>query len=129
MIAAILSQSTPPKRIGSAAATAAGDDDKDERAMEGPRAKTARSTSMLKRWFAVRCHHAGPWVALLGVLAATPALAASPTKVTADWKGGVSGLPSDVSMYVYVPSKVATNPAVLVLVHYCGGSAPSVFGQ
>jgi poly(hydroxyalkanoate) depolymerase family esterase len=64
----------------------------------------------------------------LGMAAAPPARAASPTKVTADWKGGVS-LPSDVSMYVYVPAKVATNPPILTLVHYCGGSASAVFGQ
>jgi acetylxylan esterase len=68
-------------------------------------------------------------VAALGVLAVTPARAASPTKVTADWKGGVSGLPSDVSMYIYVPSNAATNPPILTLIHYCGGSASAVFGQ
>ncbi len=58
-----------------------------------------------------------------------PARAAAPTKVTADWTGGVSGLPSDVTMYSYVPSKVATNPPLLTLIHYCGGSATAVFGQ
>jgi len=67
--------------------------------------------------------------AILVWLVAAPATAASPTKVTADWKGGVSGLPSDVSMYIYVPGNVAANPAVLTLIHYCGGSATAVFGQ
>jgi poly(hydroxyalkanoate) depolymerase family esterase len=68
-------------------------------------------------------------VAALGLLAVTPAWAAQLTKVTADWKGGASGLPSDVSMYIYVPDKVATNPPILTLIHYCGGSASSVFSQ
>jgi poly(hydroxyalkanoate) depolymerase family esterase len=67
-------------------------------------------------------------VGTLGLLAATPARAASPTLVTADWKGGAS-LPSDVAMYTYIPSKVATNPPLLTIIHYCGGSAQAVFGQ
>lgn len=64
-----------------------------------------------------------------GMSLSVPAQAATPTKVTADWKGGVSGLPSDVTMYSYVPAKVATNPPLLTLIHYCGGSATAVFGQ
>jgi poly(hydroxyalkanoate) depolymerase family esterase len=32
-------------------------------------------------------------------------------------------------MYIYVPDKVATNPPILVVAHYCGGSASGVFGQ
>lgn len=66
--------------------------------------------------------------ATLGTLVATPAQAASPTQVTADWKGGAS-LPSDVTMWVYKPTTVATNPPILTLVHYCGGTASAVFGQ
>jgi len=42
---------------------------------------------------------------------------------------GVSGLPADVSMYIYVPDRVATNPPILTLIHYCGGTASAVFGQ
>jgi len=42
---------------------------------------------------------------------------------------GVSGLPADVSMYIYVPDRVATNPPILTLIHYCGGTAAAVFGQ
>jgi acetylxylan esterase len=67
-------------------------------------------------------------VAALLLLAAMPAQAASPTQVTADWKGGVS-LPSDVTMWVYQPTNVATNPPILTLIHYCGGTASNVFGQ
>ncbi len=44
-----------------------------------------------------------------------------------NWGG--PGLPSDVTMYVYVPNKVATNPPVLTLIHYFGGTASAVFGQ
>jgi poly(hydroxyalkanoate) depolymerase family esterase len=32
-------------------------------------------------------------------------------------------------MFVYVPTKVATNPPIVTLIHYCGGSAQAVFGQ
>jgi len=62
----------------------------------------------------------------LGLAAARSARAASLQQVS-NW--GVSGLPSDVSMYVYVPDRVASNPPVLALVHYCGGTASAVFGQ
>jgi len=69
---------------------------------------------------------AGLLATTLGLLAAAPAGAASLQQVS-NW--GVSGLPSDVSMYIYVPDKVATNPPILALVHYCGGTASAVFGQ
>jgi len=42
---------------------------------------------------------------------------------------GNQGMPADVNMYVYVPDKVASNPPVLTLIHYCGGTASAVFGQ
>lgn len=41
----------------------------------------------------------------------------------------IGGLPADISMYAYVPDQVVENPPVLVLIHYCGGTAPAVFGQ
>jgi acetylxylan esterase len=62
-----------------------------------------------------------------GVLAAAPAHAASLVKVN-NWNGGIT-FPSDVSMYIYVPDNVATNPPILTLIHYCGGSASAVLGQ
>lgn len=68
-------------------------------------------------------------VTVLGLFAVTPARAASPTKVTADWKGGASGLPSDVSMYIYVPSSAIANPPIVTLIHSCAGSGPGVFSQ
>ena len=44
-----------------------------------------------------------------------------------DW--GASGVPTTVSMYIYVPDNLADGPPILVLSHYCGGSAAAVFGQ
>ncbi len=44
-----------------------------------------------------------------------------------DWT--TSAVPPDVKMHVYVPDAVADNPPVLLLVHYCGGTAQAVFGQ
>jgi poly(hydroxyalkanoate) depolymerase family esterase len=35
--------------------------------------------------------------------------------------------PTNLNMYVYVPDNVAPKPALLVLVHYCGGSAGAIF--
>ncbi|MEO3814970.1 PHB depolymerase family esterase, partial [Sphaerisporangium sp. B11E5] len=66
--------------------------------------------------------------AVLPVLAASvlvirPATAASLTRVT-----GFGTNPTNLNMYIYVPDRVAARPALLVLVHYCGGSASSVFG-
>ncbi len=55
------------------------------------------------------------------------AASAASLQPVSNW--GVAGLPSDVSMYVYVPDKVAANPPILTLIHYCGGTAGSVFGQ
>ena len=63
----------------------------------------------------------------LGLFLASRAQAASLRLVTDDW--GTNGVPSTVSMYIYVPDKVVANPPVLVLCHYCGGSAGGVFGE
>jgi acetylxylan esterase len=62
----------------------------------------------------------------MGVFAARPAEAASLQQVT-NW--GATGVPSYISMYIYVPAQLATNPPILVVAHYCGGSASGVFGQ
>ena len=69
----------------------------------------------------------------LGVLAAaavslaTASAQAASLQSVSNW--GVSGLPSDVSMYIYVPDKAVANPPILTLIHYCGGTASAVFGQ
>lgn len=55
-----------------------------------------------------------------GLLAAEPAHAASLQKV-ASW--GASGVPTYVTMYIYVPDKVAAKPPILVACHACQGNA------
>ena len=62
----------------------------------------------------------------LGLLANRSAAAASLQPVS-NW--GASGVPSYISMYIYVPDKLAATPPILVVAHYCGGSASGVFGQ
>lgn len=61
-----------------------------------------------------------------GVVAAGPAAAASLQPV-ANW--GASGVPTYISMFIYVPDKLATDPPILVVNHFCGGSASAVFGE
>ncbi|WP_307832750.1 PHB depolymerase family esterase [Planomonospora sp. ID91781] len=58
---------------------------------------------------------------LLGI---RPAAAASLTRVT-----GFGNNPTNLNMYVYVPDRVAARPALLVMVHYCTGSAAGVFNS
>lgn len=60
-------------------------------------------------------------------LAVAPRASAAGLQAVNNW--GVSGLPADVSMYVYVPDQVAQTPPILTLIHYCGGTASAVFGQ
>ncbi len=55
----------------------------------------------------------------LGLLTAASTRAAALTEVTrSTWAGSVT-LPSYVSMYIYVPDKVATKPPILVSAHAC----------
>jgi poly(hydroxyalkanoate) depolymerase family esterase len=71
-----------------------------------------------------------PLFALLAasVLRVEPAEAASLQAVaTSAWSAG--NVPTYISMYIYVPDKVATNPPILVVSHYCGGTASGVFGE
>jgi poly(hydroxyalkanoate) depolymerase family esterase len=60
------------------------------------------------------------------MLALTPAWAASLTGPITGWAHGV---PSYISMYEYVPAKLAANPPILIVSHYCGGNAAGVFGE
>lgn len=55
-------------------------------------------------------------------LTASPASAATLTKVN-----DFGTNPTHLGMYLYAPDKVAPKPALLVLVHYCGGSAGAIF--
>ncbi|HWA75481.1 MAG TPA: PHB depolymerase family esterase [Polyangiaceae bacterium] len=68
-----------------------------------------------------------PVFATLGLLISASAHAAQLTTVNG-WSGGVT-LPSDVTMSIYVPDKLAANPPLVTVIHYCGGSASAVFGQ
>jgi len=65
-------------------------------------------------------------VLALATLLARTAAAASLQQVSS-W--GASGVPTYIAMYIYVPDKLATNPPILVVSHYCGGDAAGVFGE
>jgi poly(hydroxyalkanoate) depolymerase family esterase len=68
-----------------------------------------------------------PLVALcLGLFTALPINAAS-LQLVPNW--GASGVPTNLSMYIYVPDKVAANPPILALLHYWGGGAAGVFAE
>ncbi|MFC4502800.1 MULTISPECIES: PHB depolymerase family esterase [Streptomyces] len=54
--------------------------------------------------------------------AAAPVPAATLTEVT-----GFGTNPSNLQMYVYAPATVTAHPAVLVAVHWCGGSGPAMY--
>ncbi|WP_432825190.1 extracellular catalytic domain type 1 short-chain-length polyhydroxyalkanoate depolymerase [Dactylosporangium sp. CA-092794] len=61
--------------------------------------------------------------ALIGVFVlARPAAAATLTEII-----GFGGNPSNLRMYIYVPSTVQSRPAILVAVHYCTGSGPAFY--
>jgi acetylxylan esterase len=59
---------------------------------------------------------------LTGVVAARPAAAATLTEVT-----GFGANPTNLRMHLYVPDRVAAQPAILVAVHYCTGTGPAFF--
>jgi len=68
------------------------------------------------------------WYAVLApaLLLAQAAHAASLTPVN-DWNS--AGITSLVGMSIYVPDARPAHPAVIVLVHYCGGNSEAVFWQ
>ncbi|MEC3982219.1 extracellular catalytic domain type 1 short-chain-length polyhydroxyalkanoate depolymerase [Amycolatopsis sp. H20-H5] len=61
-------------------------------------------------------------VAASVLLGARPAAAATLAQVT-----NFGSNPSNLSMYTYVPDRVAARPALLVALHYCTGSASAIF--
>jgi poly(hydroxyalkanoate) depolymerase family esterase len=63
-----------------------------------------------------------PMIAAGVLLGVRPAAAAALTQVT-----NFGNNPTNLNMYLYVPDRVAARPALLVLVHYCGGSARAIF--
>lgn len=56
------------------------------------------------------------------VIAAPSASAASLVQIT-----NFGYNPTNLGMYVYVPNSVAAHPAIVVAVHYCGGSGPAFY--
>jgi acetylxylan esterase len=73
-----------------------------------------------------------PALAAIAVLAVffpvAQARAASLQKVnTSEW--GVAGLPSYVSMYLYVPDQLAARPPIVVGPHHCQGTGPGTFNE
>jgi poly(hydroxyalkanoate) depolymerase family esterase len=52
---------------------------------------------------------------------------AASLQLVSNW--GASGVPTNLSMYIYVPDKLAANPPILVLLHYWGGGASGVFAE
>ena len=65
----------------------------------------------------------------LGLLSAAPARAQSLTEVTrSTWAGSVT-LPSYVKMYIYVPTKLAAKPPIVVSAHSCGSTASGQMGN
>jgi acetylxylan esterase len=66
----------------------------------------------------------------LGLLASPPARAASLQKVNqSDWWSGVSGLPSYVNMYIYVPDRLATKPPIVIAPHHCQGNGQGTYNE
>ncbi|WP_444978729.1 extracellular catalytic domain type 1 short-chain-length polyhydroxyalkanoate depolymerase [Actinoplanes philippinensis] len=65
----------------------------------------------------------GPIIALSLFLLPRPAAAAALTQVT-----GFGTNPTNLRMYTYVPDRLASRPALLVLVHYCTGTAAAIAG-
>jgi acetylxylan esterase len=63
-----------------------------------------------------------PLVAAGVIATASPATAASLQEVT-----GFGANPTGLRMFEYVPATVAARPAVVVVLHFCGGSGPTMF--
>ncbi|GHJ43746.1 hypothetical protein Cs7R123_10880 [Catellatospora sp. TT07R-123] len=76
----------------------------------------------MKRTFAAAAAAALVTLGFVAV-AAQPASAATLTQVV-----NFGNNPTNLNMYVYAPDTTASRPALLVLVHYCGGSASQIFG-
>jgi acetylxylan esterase len=77
----------------------------------------------MKKDFTLVCSLLVAWI---GLFMALPTKAAS-LQLVPNW--GASGVPTNLSMYIYVPDKLATNPPILVLLHYWGGGAAGVFAE
>src|SRR5689334_18984611 len=79
---------------------------------------------MRKHWRSVLAALAAVVAGLVvtATLPTSPASAASLQEVT-----GFGTNPTGIRMYLYVPDRLPSNPAVLVAVHYCTGSGPAFY--
>jgi acetylxylan esterase len=78
---------------------------------------------MTRLWRAGLAAFAAAAAITLGLLVpASPAAAASLQEIT-----GFGNNPTNLRMHLYVPSRLAANPALLVAVHYCTGSGPAFY--
>ena len=71
-------------------------------------------------------HVVGTALLFVGLLAAAPARAGTYGKINqSDWQQAVTGLPTYVNMYSFVPTTVAAKPPIVVYCHHCQGTASS----
>ena len=62
----------------------------------------------------------------VGLFVAAPAWAGTYSKVNqSDWQQAVTGLPTYVNMYIYLPTTLASKPPIVVYTHHCSGDAAS----
>lgn len=74
-------------------------------------------------------HLAGASVCV-GLLLAAPVRAAELRQLEQqEWWEGVTGLPSYVNLFLYVPDQLATNPPIVVAPHHCQGTGPGTFSE
>jgi acetylxylan esterase len=78
-------------------------------------------TTVRRRWGV-----AVPAAVIAGMLACPPAKAASLQGPISKYT--TASVPSSISMYEYVPDKVASDPPVLVVSHWYGATASAMFG-
>jgi poly(hydroxyalkanoate) depolymerase family esterase len=77
---------------------------------------------MRRHWKGLLAAFAAAVVGMFVLLPVSPAAAASLQEVT-----GFGTNPTGIRMYLYVPDQLATNPPVLVALHYCTGSGTAFY--
>ena len=84
----------------------------------------SRRKNFRARWIAALKWAALTLLVTAGMLVVAPARAAS-LQLTTGWSN--NDVPTYISMYLYVPDKLAANPPIMVASHYCGGSATAYY--
>jgi poly(hydroxyalkanoate) depolymerase family esterase len=67
-------------------------------------------------------------LAAIGCGVSSPPSTAEAAALSGPVSGWSTGVPSYISMYEYIPAKLAAAPPIVVAAHYCGGSASAFFG-